>query len=145
MLQGGRCKGYGFVCFSTADEATEAIAAMNGQQLGLKIIYVALSKGQAARPNPSNHRYPSRTTVPGYSNMFHTPTHQFQTSWNGQVPFMTRISTRLPSRIYSTFNDHQSPLHSREKSKITPQLSSYFNQSIQSNINAISSDEDEEN
>lgn len=40
----GRSKGFGFVCFSTAEEATKAVTDMNGKIIVSKPLYVALAQ-----------------------------------------------------------------------------------------------------
>jgi len=45
----GVSKGFGFVCFSTPDEATKAVTEMNGKMLGSKPIYVALAQRKELR------------------------------------------------------------------------------------------------
>jgi len=45
----GVSKGFGFVCFSTPDEATKAVTEMNGKMLGTKPIYVALAQRKELR------------------------------------------------------------------------------------------------
>ena len=42
-------KGFGFVCFSTPEEATKAVTEMNGRMIGAKPIYVALAQRKEAR------------------------------------------------------------------------------------------------
>ncbi|KAF9284481.1 Protein phosphatase PP2A regulatory subunit B, partial [Mortierella alpina] len=42
-------KGFGFVCFSSPDEATKAVTEMNGRMLGSKPIYVALAQRKEIR------------------------------------------------------------------------------------------------
>ncbi|KAI8876498.1 polyadenylate binding protein [Backusella circina FSU 941] len=42
-------KGFGFVCFSSPDEATKAVTEMNGRMIGTKPIYVALAQRKEVR------------------------------------------------------------------------------------------------
>jgi len=42
-------KGFGFVCFSTPEEATKAVTELNGRMVGAKPIYVALAQRKDAR------------------------------------------------------------------------------------------------
>ena len=45
----GLSKGFGFVCFSSPDEATKAVTEMNGKMIGNKPIYVALAQRKEVR------------------------------------------------------------------------------------------------
>uniref|UniRef100_A0A1D1XDD1 Polyadenylate-binding protein n=1 Tax=Anthurium amnicola TaxID=1678845 RepID=A0A1D1XDD1_9ARAE len=45
----GTSKGFGFVCFSSPDEATKAVTDMNGRMIGAKPIYVALAQRKDVR------------------------------------------------------------------------------------------------
>lgn len=49
MLEEGRSKGFGFVCFSSPEEATKAVTEMNGRIIVSKPLYVALAQRKEDR------------------------------------------------------------------------------------------------
>jgi len=62
MLEEGRSKGFGFVCFSSPEEATKAIREMNGQTIGTKPVYVALFQSKEDRKAHLVSQYMQRMT-----------------------------------------------------------------------------------
>ncbi|KAG0029459.1 Protein phosphatase PP2A regulatory subunit B [Podila clonocystis] len=59
----GASKGFGFVCFSSPDEATKAVTEMNGRMLGSKPIYVALAQRKEIRKSQLEAQMAQRTQI----------------------------------------------------------------------------------
>lgn len=62
MMEDGRSKGFGFVCFSAAEEATKAVTEMNGRIVGSKPLYVALAQKKEDRKAHLASQYMQRMT-----------------------------------------------------------------------------------
>ncbi|XP_014241441.1 polyadenylate-binding protein 4-like [Cimex lectularius] len=60
MLEEGRSKGFGFVCFSSPGEATKAVTEMNGRIVGTKPLYVALAQRKEDRKAHLHSQYVQR-------------------------------------------------------------------------------------
>lgn len=60
--ENGKSKGYGFVCFSSPQEAIKAVNDMNGRILSTKAIYVALAQKREDRR--SSHIDPGHPMAP---------------------------------------------------------------------------------
>ncbi|XP_006890018.1 PREDICTED: polyadenylate-binding protein 1-A-like [Elephantulus edwardii] len=60
MMEGSRSKGFGFVCFSSPEEATKAVIEMNGRTVATKPLYVALAQSKEDRQAHLTNQYMQR-------------------------------------------------------------------------------------
>merc|ERR1712183_816067 len=82
MCEEGRSKGFGFVCFSSPEEATKAVTEMNGRIIVSKPLYVALAQRKEDRKAHLTSQYIQRMAgmrMPQMSSMqfqggYYTPT-----------------------------------------------------------------------
>ncbi|XP_051020071.1 polyadenylate-binding protein 1-like [Acomys russatus] len=101
-MEGGRSKGFGFVCFSSPEEATKAVTEMNGKIVATKPLYVALAQRKEERQAHLSSQYLQR--MAGTAAVPNLVINPFQSAQAPSGYFMTATPQTHNCGVYYTPN-----------------------------------------